>query len=1116
MATESEKRFIPEVQQKVDSQHKNVFLCYRGTNGRGGEVARLLYYNMIAGKYTELVPFCASLCNYHENFEIKSIEHIRTCKVFVPIFTDSFFDPQNPDDDQVRLELAILFGEIHEKKRVVEIAPVFVGNKGKETQAYVLDNLVDWLLREVPTQDKSEEGKNGKKTKRLQALKKQLDVTHYYTIDLLRENGYFKDKSDKELLDMLKKFGKFLLHEDSHPVVFDFEDGDGETNLQMRMNTIVDRIKLAFDKKVGSVEGKVWVGTRLSDIENTGDLLTGAITLFGENSEERNHYALCDEALCDRVDHNIQEERQDAYIRDTMHALANSRGDNADLSFYFYNQLSRYTIAGIEDLAHYCICVNPEDLLKKISNKLSFQDSYRHLCNNKALLDVIPGNYTNCDYTSICKRFGLSEEDNHKFIVQAAVASGGSGTYVMTKENAADLQNHLSHETQYLYSIYREHNVPVNMHAIIFGRGVVLLPGSIQLMRVDYDKLEHEDEIKRLMYRGADFIEYARLAELEDVPTNKVNSRHIQRFRELCMTLCEKIKEEGYKGVLGIDGMIYDDEVRLLEVNCRFQASTGLINRALADQGLGSVQEANFDAFYNPAEYEKWKNIFDSLRVGYANYSFNNIGCNEHPRHMFTRATAIAEHAALLEKDGYSNEIDLDTCAPTAHLFRMNFTENICWVNEEGSVLIHENICEPVKEFKNRVLSCATAGTIDEDSLLALKIALMTQGVVIDPETMDHLVKSRAKGIRPATNSAVDIAFSQAFMDKCNFAFGVSAFVINAPLAIKLNEFTPFSLTLKRGAEEENTLVLSYYDTVLADVSLYPLDPLEKIGDKDRMTRGGFKYSEVAYLSTDRLRVHVTNSCTYKESNNGCQFCNIECTSSDIGIKDIKEVIDMHWEHRKETGLRHFLIGGQSPRQNAEMQDKLRAIIEHIHSLRPTPPIYAMILPCQTRRDLDDGSYDALLDSYFGRGLTELSLNIEIFDERLARKYMPGKGQTSREIYKECLLRAKNSLAKKLGGRRASETREKIRTMIIYGLEPEESFMEGMEWLVRNNIQPIISLFRPLKGTPLADYMAPPMAQAYHLYKKMEEMYADNGQRINLGPVCSYCQNNTLSLPESN
>ena len=82
---------------------------------------------------------------------------------------------------------------------------------------------------------------------------------------------------------------------------------------------------------------------------------------------------------------------------------------------------------------------------------------------------------------------------------------------------------------------------------------------------------------------------------------------------------------------------------------------------------------------------------------------------------------------------------------------------------------------------------------------------------------------------------------------------------------------------------------LSYYGNELCEIRFYPQDPLA-----NNRTSKGFLYSQVAYLSTDRLRVHVTNSCIYKagDRKKECKFCNIERDPDNgIDLQSIEEVV---------------------------------------------------------------------------------------------------------------------------------------------------------------------------------------------------------------------------------
>ena len=52
-----------------------------------------------------------------------------------------------------------------------------------------------------------------------------------------------------------------------------------------------------------------------------------------------------------------------------------------------------------------------------------------------------------------------------------------------TRENSELFKNFTGEDKRMLFSVYREDNVPVNLHAILFKDGVLFAPGSIQIMR---------------------------------------------------------------------------------------------------------------------------------------------------------------------------------------------------------------------------------------------------------------------------------------------------------------------------------------------------------------------------------------------------------------------------------------------------------------------------------------------------------------------------------------------------------------------------------------------------------------------------------------------------------
>ena len=105
-------------------------------------------------------------------------------------------------------------------------------------------------------------------------------------------------------------------------------------------------------------------------------------------------------------------------------------------------------------------------------------------------------------------------------------------------------------------------------------------------------------------------------------------------------------------------------------------------------------------------------------------------------------------------------------------------------------------------------------------------------------------------------------------------------------------------------------------------------------------------------------------------------------------------------------------------------------------------------------------------------GLVEVSINMEIWNEAVARRVMPRKHKQGREHYLDYLRHA----ASVLGGGR-------VRSMLMLGLEPVESTMEGVEAIAELGCVPVLSPFRPDPSTPLRDW---PVPTAFRISTRIE------------------------------
>lgn len=823
-----------------------------------------------------------------------------------------------------------------------------------------------------------------------------------------------------------------------------------------------------------------WVGSRESDIPDidSGFGFKGAVLFFGKKSKE-NCIIMCEEGEEQRVDHNDATDiEQDRFIEHAMDGIIRK---DPKAKFMFYNPYTVYRLALDEKygLEHF-VCLNDKYMLERVNNKRSFRELVGDIV---PLLPVTERTRSDCDYDDLVEAKNRGEftdsndygeslpeikyDDDLQFIVQAPVSSGGAGTFILNRKNAQFLLAALDKRARYLVSVYHTNNISVNMHVIIYTNKIIYTPASIQIVR------EVSTENK-LLYKGADFIAYQQIQpELQE------------QFEKQVSKVAERLKELGYRGVCGIDAIIHDGRVNILEVNGRFQASTELINCAALRRGYKSIQELNYDAFYESDHDDTIPAPYDyNFIVPFSNYSFSYEGQSRHDTWIFNRISST-KYIEAVQADGYIPDSEKRYNAQ-AFLYRVVFGKNIVSINEDGAVIMHENICGLDKWLVKKIMS---------KEKLAVKISMMIQGINIE--------KSIQNTLREATNNAVDLQIGE----------GENRMIINAPTNIKFVELSPFMLV--KSDTDNNYKILYYGESLIDRVGVFPADKNQTLQLKD----GRHSYSEIAYLSTDRLRVHLTNECCFKVEGmqngmggNGCKFCNIEIEKNQYPIEpqDIKEVVDTYIKDKKEiehqmpgkerpVTLEHFLIGGQSLKNGDQ---KLLKAVEVLS--RYNMAIYVMTLPLSREMVQELVSY----------GVLEYAYNIEIFNDACRKKYMPGKGKVPVEQYMSALIETR----KILNGTRYPSARKAVRSMVIVGLEPYEDMISGIRYLVENNIEPMLSVFRPLPGTPLEDFNAPPVSMVYHLFGTVSSMMSEIAEKnhiraMKLGPWCTCCQNNTVSLP---
>jgi hypothetical protein len=252
-----------------------------------------------------------------------------------------------------------------------------------------------------------------------------------------------------------------------------------------------------------------------------------------------------------------------------------------------------------------------------------------------------------------------------------------------------------------------------------------------------------------------------------------------------------------------------------------------------------------------------------------------------------------------------------------------------------------------------------------------------------------------------------------------------------------------------------------------------------------RANSAGIPYNSLGFAHTDRLRISPIEGCAFT-----CKFCDLpyEFRYRAKDVDSLMELVRVAVTDPVQPAA-HVLISGGTPRP--EDHGYVRAVYSSVIRTFPDVPVDIMMVPIGEVMD------PVWLDSL---GVNELSVNIEVWSNEIARRVMPRKHRQGRDYYLDYLTRAAGAL----GGHR-------VRSMFMLGLEPLESTLEGVAEVSSRGCVPVLSPFRPDPATPLRHWEVPSAALMQEAYLAAREI--TQKWRVPLGPSCIPCAHNTLSLP---
>ncbi len=243
---------------------------------------------------------------------------------------------------------------------------------------------------------------------------------------------------------------------------------------------------------------------------------------------------------------------------------------------------------------------------------------------------------------------------------------------------------------------------------------------------------------------------------------------------------------------------------------------------------------------------------------------------------------------------------------------------------------------------------------------------------------------------------------------------------------------------------------------------------------------------EVVFSHLDRVRLSPLGGCAHD-----CAFCDLP---GRIDLRSLERLRDAGDLALDDTSLpiRHLLISGGSPGP-AHREAFAETVVDLVRHFSARVEVDVMI---------SSGPGTAtLVERLVEAGVHGLSLNIELYSAPSSEVHIRSKHRRARPHLEATITRAVGLLGRT--GR--------VRSLILPGLERTEDTLEGVAYLAELGADPVLSPFRPARGTALASRDPVDPSELREVLDRSRSIAHRHGVR--LGPRCLPCQHNTLSFP---
>lgn len=239
-------------------------------------------------------------------------------------------------------------------------------------------------------------------------------------------------------------------------------------------------------------------------------------------------------------------------------------------------------------------------------------------------------------------------------------------------------------------------------------------------------------------------------------------------------------------------------------------------------------------------------------------------------------------------------------------------------------------------------------------------------------------------------------------------------------------------------------------------------------------------------------------SCFYNVSDLGCLYCSLKSNRKNgdsyvdwVTEEMAEEVTNIALDIDRDIVKGVMLVGGNIKDENQNFQNFLCLVsaIERAQLNQIGNIIWETHIATMPPTNLN------LFESAKSYNI-RITMNMEVFDNKLFSYYCPGKFKLyGRDKLKDAIKTAATII-----------DYGRIYSILIAGLEPTESTIEGIHFLAEQGVCPIINVFHNDFGTPLQNRKRPLVEELLKIGKELQNVYLKYG----FTPYWNGCGRNSL------